>query len=355
MANRSRAWTFTLNNWSEEELIRVKENLSECRYWIMGKEIAPETLTPHIQGYLYCKNAVSFNTVRLWLLGRAHVEKARGNVAQNYEYCSKDKDFEEYGDRPMTAEEKGEVGKESQQVKWAFIWEKAKAGKIAEVAEKYPKEAFVYARNLTLIRQIGVDGCADLNDVCGLWLYGESGAGKSHRSRHIDVPEETYIKGINKWWCNYYGQRTVVLEDVGKDHAFLGDFLKIWADKWAFTAEFKGGSMARMRPQRLVVTSQYRIDDIWMDKETRDALHRRFVEEEVKKGPLDVLLRALPTAEPAVAASFPGVGAQELSLSPLPTCDVSSPEDESEYERNSRKRKRCEASFFIEDECEETD
>ncbi|QMW68748.1 replication-associated protein [Crucivirus-265] len=350
---RSRGWCFTLNNWTHDEVLKVKENLAECRYWIMGREVAPDTSTPHVQGYLYCKNAVSFNTVRLWLLNRAHIEKAKGTPAQNYEYCSKDKDFEEYGSRPMSQEEKGEVGGDAQKEKWATIWNLAKQGKIEDIAEDYPKECFVYYKNIMLIRQLGAGATDDLSNVCGLWLYGESGVGKSHKARHIE-PDSYYIKGINKWWCNYHGQRTVILEDVGKDHAFLGDFLKIWTDKWAFTAEFKGGSMARIRPARFVVTSQYRIEDIWMDKETRDALGRRFEVQEVVKGPLDVMLRA----------EFPGVGAQDVVMSPI-AYDVVPSDDEmalslspidseelSDYEKRKRKREKCP---FIEDECGESD
>ncbi|QMW68737.1 replication-associated protein [Crucivirus-251] len=360
LMQRSRGWCFTLNNWTHDEVLKIKENLAECRYWIMGREVAPDTSTPHVQGYLYCKNAVSFNTVRLWLLGRAHVEKAKATPAQNYEYCSKDKDFEEYGSRPMSQEEKGEVGGDAQKEKWSTIWNLAKQGNIDEIAEQFPKECFVHYRNLLLIRQSGSGSSGDLDNVCGLWLYGESGAGKSHKSRHMDTVENTYIKGINKWWCNYHGQRTVILEDVGKDHGFLGDFLKIWADKWAFTAEFKGGTMARARPTRFIVTSQYRIDDIWQDKETRDALHRRFEEQEVVKGPLDVLIRSLPDP----VAVFPGVGAQEVTVSPIAYDVVPSDDDMalslspidseemSDYEKRKRKRVKCP---FIEDECGESD
>jgi len=251
----------------------------------MGDEVG-EKGTPHKQGYLYCTNAVSFNTVRLWFLGQAHVEKAKGSVEQNITYCSKDGKFEEYGSRPLSQKEKSEKGGQAMKEKWAAIWASAKKGDIDQIAEDYPKEAFIHVRNIGLIRQIGVEACKDLDDVCGIWYYGKSGVGKSHKARQHDPCY--YIKGINKWWCNYVGQKTVILEDVSNKHEFLGDFLKIWADKWTFTAEFKGGGMARMRPEVFIVTSQYRIDDIWPDVETREALHRRFQEIEVVRGPLDV-------------------------------------------------------------------
>jgi len=43
----------------------------------------------------------------------------------------------------------------------------------------------------------------------------------------------------------------------------------------AFSAEIKG-SQINLRPDFIVVTSQYRIGEIWTDIETVDALNRRF-------------------------------------------------------------------------------
>lgn len=95
MPSRVRGFVFTLNNYSEEELQEIVSTAQQhCEKYIFGKEIAPTTKTPHIQGYLYWKNAKTISASREMLpLRVANHEPAKGTPKQNYVYCSKEGDF----------------------------------------------------------------------------------------------------------------------------------------------------------------------------------------------------------------------------------------------------------------------
>lgn len=47
----------------------------------------------------------------------------------------------------------------------------------------------------------------------------------------------------------------------------LGHYMKIWGDKWACTGEVKGGTIP-LNHQRIVVTSNYSIQDIFGPEDT---------------------------------------------------------------------------------------
>lgn len=90
---RSRKWCFTENNYEEKRVTQLHKLFKneKCQY-IVGKEVG-ENGTPHLQGYVEYKNPRSFSSMKKLLSTRVHLEKARGNTRQNYDYCSKDGDF----------------------------------------------------------------------------------------------------------------------------------------------------------------------------------------------------------------------------------------------------------------------
>lgn len=93
--SRSRAWCFTLNNYTDEEYTRVCDTL--CKYIIVGKEVG-ESGTPHLQGYIEFDNPRMMNGVKAELgCDRIHLEKRLGTAKQASDYCKKDGNFVEYG------------------------------------------------------------------------------------------------------------------------------------------------------------------------------------------------------------------------------------------------------------------
>lgn len=112
----------------------------------------------------------------------------------------------------------------------------------------------------------------DLEDVCGEWVWGPPGYGKSHMVR-AENPGY-FDKLANKWWCGYDGEDAVLIDDFDLVHVVLGHHLKRWADKYPFKAEVKNGGMF-IRPKKIIITSNYSPEQIF-DGVILDAIIRRF-------------------------------------------------------------------------------
>lgn len=112
-------------------------------------------------------------------------------------------------------------------------------------------------------------------DVCGHWIYGKSGTGKSTIARTHFGPS-VYDKAQNKWFDNYAGENTILIDDFDDKGTCLSHYLKRWADKFECTGELKGGHV-RLYHSNFVITSQYSIGQLFPnDAELQDALKRRF-------------------------------------------------------------------------------
>lgn len=268
---RSRGWCFTWNNYPAD--YRTALDAVDCRYVCAGEEVAPNTGTPHLQGYVYFRTLKSLGQVR-GILNGCHLSAAAGNSSQNRLYCGKLRPeddepnavFYERGDIPLTSAEKGDL----ERARYERAWTLAKAGDIETV------DADIRVRLYSSLRRIEKDfmpSVARLEAPCGVWIYGLAGSGKSRSV--LDAYPDLYPKPRNQWWDGYQREPVVCIDDVDKYDVRLGGMLKIWTDAYPFIGEAKGTSL-KIRPEKVFVTSQYRIEDIWEDQETRDALNRRF-------------------------------------------------------------------------------
>lgn len=271
-SKRSTSFTFTINNWAPEDR-PLLEQLG-ARYLVYGEEEAPDTGTPHLQGYVSFKNARTLRSLSK-KMPRAHIEIAYASAAQNREYCTKNgTNIYEEGDMPQknggdTIQERIATNK---RLISASVKELIDSGDIHVRDAKRIRDAqYVY-------RQCGDP--TETDDVRGVWIYGPPGVGKSYKARTQYTQGGLYIKAQNKWFDGYQGEANILIEDLDND--CLHHYLKIWADKYTCSGEVKGGTIP-LRHQHLIVTSNYTIHELHYDpKHTAKtytivkALERRF-------------------------------------------------------------------------------
>ena len=150
---QAKRWCFTLNNYTSTEvdyITSLQGSLTNhVSYLCFGKEVG-EQGTPHLQGYVYFDVAKRFNTVSA-LLPRCHLEVSRGTPAQAIEYCEKDGDFHEFGERPGNQGKRTDIDK---LLEWLdeFIAANNRAPSEREFANAQPKGFLRYKNFLTLAR-----------------------------------------------------------------------------------------------------------------------------------------------------------------------------------------------------------
>jgi len=88
--NRARTWCFTLNNYTEEDIVSLShnkwENLEITKY-VFQEEIGLEKKTKHLQGVVQFKNQISFTSLKEFH-NKIRWSKCK-NLKASIKYCSK--------------------------------------------------------------------------------------------------------------------------------------------------------------------------------------------------------------------------------------------------------------------------
>lgn len=179
MTSRSKTFCFTINNYTEDD----EQNLAnlyetgEVQYLVYGREEGQQG-TKHLQGYIVFKSVKRFQQVKN-IFPTAHLEQSRGNVEQNYNYCTKDGDYEEFGNKPVLHQ--GRRSDLDRILEWldAFIEEHGRAPTEREVAISQPG-AFLKYRNFMQL--------ANLRAPPPVLQQGEPNAWQQQLATVLDTP-----------------------------------------------------------------------------------------------------------------------------------------------------------------------
>lgn len=270
--SRSRSYVFTVNNYTEtdeHQCWALAYYVGEVKYIVVGREIG-ESGTPHLQGYVYFKEKKSLSQLKEWF-PTAHFEERRGTHRQASDYCKKDGDYWEWGILPV--DDCGAAGAAAMEELMRRTCECIRNGDYESIP--YAATHHIKAAEYRVMKEAQQHRCLETIDgeLEHEWYYGKAGTGKSYQARHENP--DAYLKMCNKWWDSYNGQEVVIIEDFDKDHKVLVHHMKIWADRYPFPAEVKGGKID-IRPRKIIVTSNYHPSEIWEDCKDLEPILRRF-------------------------------------------------------------------------------
>lgn len=167
------------------------------------------------------------------------------------------------------------VGGESTKRKWLVAKTLATEGKLDDIDPEMLIKYYSTFKKIRVDYGKMPDPLPDQAEPRNFWYYGETGTGKSYSAR-AEYPGAYLKNATNKWWDGYQTSlKSVLIEDFDKAHNYMGFYLKIWADRYPFLAEVKGASMM-IRPDNVIVTSNWAPNQIWTEDETLQPILRRF-------------------------------------------------------------------------------
>lgn len=253
---QSRFWFGTI--WLDEDITYVQG--LKYKYII----ISDLDHTEEEQEHRHC--LIEFNNPRRRPATQtAHWEKPV-DIVRSRQYCiDKGPEFYENGNLEVRCQNKDE---------WTGFVDLCKTATPKELIESPFSKLFARYQGFagTVHNQF-----ANLNvlqgDLKNYWLVGQPGTGKTKWA--WDNYPDLYVKDLNKWWDGYHGQDAVLLDDWDPRQNILTQKLKIWADRYPFRAETKGGSLMA-RPSTIIVTSNYSIEDCFENPADVLAIRRRF-------------------------------------------------------------------------------
>jgi hypothetical protein len=241
--SQGKNWCITLNNYVEPCLLFNEEIM---HFMVCGIEIAPNTGTKHIQGYVQFKKRIKLSGIKkLW--PTCHAETAKGSPDQNVAYCTKE-DGHVHGVITNVQGKRNDLNS---------IKELIDNGLYTRIREDHYGSFIRYRKS---IQQDIDDRVPHRREPTELHiLSGPTGTGKS-RSCYENCPE-SYWKTKGDWWDGYAYERDVIIDEFYGWIA-IDQFLRL-CDRYPMQVPVKGGFRQFVSKRIFITTNADSIEEWW--------------------------------------------------------------------------------------------
>lgn len=259
-----RGWVFTLNNYTEDDILTLQSNKDNYRYIVFGKEIAPTTGTPHLQGYIYFEQPKSKKKVReLTGINKLWLDEAKGNPTQNQTYCSKEGMCFEHGSKP----------KQGHRTDLDTLKDRIINGTtVDEITMEEPIAYHQYGRTLEKIEDIVHRSKFRTTMTKCIWITGGTGSGKSHMAYENYTPDTHYNLNTDDkgWWEGYKGQKNVIINDF-KGEIKYSTILQL-IDKWPYSVPRRNRPPMPFTSETIYITSIMKPQEVYHNLNEKDGI-----------------------------------------------------------------------------------
>lgn len=277
---QSRKWQLTINNPQQHGLDheKIKGALQQIKplvYYCLSDEVGLETHTPHTHIFLALKTPAKFSRIKR-LFPEAHIEQARGSVAENKDYVEKSgrwaHDPKADSTVPGTFEEWGTMPDEPGQgyrSDIAQLYNLIVDGKSnAEIMALNPDLA-VHISRMDKIRQDVLEERyrSDFRHLDVTYIFGPTGTGKTRGVMEKHGYSSVYRVTDYTHPFDRYAQEPVILFDEFRSSLMLGDMLN-YLDGYPLALP------ARYSQRQACYTSVYIISNIDLSEQYKHVLER---------------------------------------------------------------------------------
>ncbi len=269
---------FVVTNWnrSSKSDYEALINKGQVRFIAYGEEICPTTGKQHHQAYVMFWNPRAWTPKCLNKIGdmfgetHARVAPMFGNIKQNEAYCSKESELIKVGKEPAQGY-RGDIQENVEMIMSHSI-------KVDDIMINDTAHYHQYARTYREIEELALQKNHRTEMTQGVYYYGGTGVGKSHRAFEGYSNETHYIKDVNEEYWNHYKQQETVIINEFRGQIRFSELLDL-CDKWAKNVKIKCKRGVPFTSKKIIITSIMKPEDCYKNldsNDTWDQFHRRF-------------------------------------------------------------------------------